>query len=758
MSPRKIGLLSYLFIIGYVNGQNITDLSVMDAKDADHASLNIGTVPAIVDSVFMHPERIRYDHRCFQLEGKDTFIFSGTFHYFRVPQPLWEDRFRKLKDGGFNCVETYIPWNWHERTMPLSVNDESHIDLRELEDFLNMAEEFGFYVILRPGPYICAEWSGGGFPQWIMQKKPAKTAFDTWLQSNDPEFVRWSEHWYRAVCRVAAPHQLTNRPVGSGGVILFQVENEFNRVRWFPKDAKKDYLEKLTAIARKYKIEVPIITCWTDESRNVSEGPLNGVIDMVNSYPRWQIERNLGRQINLQIQSQPGRPLISGELQGGWCCELGWQLSGNQDGLPPVQTQNIALYTLQRGFSALNFYMVVGGTNFDDWAARQQVTSYDYAAAIGEDGSTNERYRRFQGVSSFIRKHGTRIVRADLIPADYTSTDSSVKMALRQADNGDRYYFIRTEEHTRQHFGTIRTDDLEFDFALEPFGSMVYYLPVGSMQGEWFPKLPEPQVRPVEKVTIIELKKQGEWADKLPTEWSQLKAGKTIDDQGIYGRHFVYYKTIAFEGCMLEVERIGKKAVNNSAADTILVSVNGKLIPIFSETKQAAYYCIPGDSLSGKKVEVVMLFENRGLHHHTNAAVEKFWHIGPAYVRCKGNDLPLKYAYLEYERGIRHSSSLVNGEDRLTTNGESLLKWYQYSFEVSQGKIAGLYYLSLKQNGNGFIYVNGHCIGRCWEQGPQSEYYIPECWLNVDRPNVIAISLRPVGKQANIRDVELKIK
>lgn len=754
---RKIVIfLSLLLLMGTVGGQNITDLSVMHRTDVDSSLLNIGTYPSIVDTVFLHPDRVRYDHRCFQLDGKDTFIFSGTFHYFRVPQPLWADRFRKLKAAGFNCVETYIPWNWHERTMPRSVTDESQIDLRELNDFLVMAEEFGFYVILRPGPYICAEWSGGGFPQWIMQKKPAKPAFDVWLQSNDPEFMRWNEHWYRAVCRVVAPHQLIHKPVGGKGVILFQVENEFNRVRWFPKEAKKDYLDKLAFIARKYGIEVPIITCWTDESRNVETGILNGVVDMVNSYPRWQIEKNLGRLVDLQMKTQPGKPLISGELQGGWCCELGWQLSWKQDGLPPVQTQNITLYTLQRGFSALNFYMAVGGTNFDDWAARQQVTSYDYAAAIGEDGVVNERYRRFQGLSTFINEHGTRIARADLVSLDYITTDTLVKLALRCAKNGDRYYFVRTEERSRQHFGTIRTDDLEFDFALEPFGSMVYYLPAGATQGEWFPKLPDPQIRPATKIAKIELKKQGEWADKLPTKWTRLKKGEAIDNHGIYGRHFVYYKTNAFEGCTLEVGRIGKKVVNGSVADTVLVSVNGKLLPIFSETQESAHYCIPGDSLSGRRVEVILLFENKGLHHHTNWAVEKFWYIGPTYVRCKGKELPLSYAYLENERGVRYSSSMKENVDLGDIVGESLLKWYRYSFDLPQGQTVTSCFLKLAQNGNGFIYVNGHCIGRCWEQGPQSEYYIPECWLNTDKPNIVTVSLRPTAQGANVKVAGIK--
>ena len=161
---KIITFLSLLLLMGTAVGQNITDLSVMHRTDVNPSLLNIGTYPSIADAVFLHPDRVRYDHRCFQLDGKDTFIFSGTFHYFRVSQPLWADRFRKLKAAGFNCVETYIPWNWHERTMPRSVTDESQIDLRELNDFLVMAEEFGFYVILRPGPYICAEWSGGRIP------------------------------------------------------------------------------------------------------------------------------------------------------------------------------------------------------------------------------------------------------------------------------------------------------------------------------------------------------------------------------------------------------------------------------------------------------------------------------------------------------------------------------------------------------------------------------------------------------------------
>ncbi len=746
--------------------QNITDMAVMNNKSAENISVDQSQVLTIEDSVFLHPDRIRYDQRCFQIEGNDVFLFSGAFHYFRTPQALWGNRFKKLKEGGFNCVETYVPWNWHERTMPKSVDDESCLELKELDDFLTMAESYGLYVIVRPGPYICSEWSGGGFPQWIMQKKPVKTSFDTWLQSNDPEFVRWNEHWYRAVCRVVAPHQITRKAVGAPGVVLFQIENEFNRIKWFPKEAKKDYLVQLARVARKYEIEVPLITCWTDEARNAGEGALNGVLDMVNSYPRWNVEKNFGRLTNLQLQSQPGKPLLSGELQGGWCSELGDKLSWEQDGLMPVQTQNITLYALQRGFCGMSYYMTVGGTNLDDWGARQMTTTYDYAAAIGEDGSTNDRYRRFQGLSVFLLEHGTKITRTDIQSLAYSSTDPEVKLVVRQAINGDRYYFVRTEEHTRHHFGTLQTSDFALDFALEPFGSMVYYLPAGADKGKWYPEMPEPQPRLAVKADTIRLTTTEIFPDKLPTQWKKLKKGEYIDDQGIYGRHFIYYRTFASQGKTLEVGRIGKKLINGTDADTVLVSVQGKLLPILKEGETSALYKLPGDSTVNKKVEVILLFESKGLHHHTKKVVEDYWKIGPTFVKCGAQELSLEYAYTEEERGLALSKvspmspKKVSPIEQLkghTNIQESLLVWYRYSFALPgmPKNVWYPYHLRLEQSGNGFIYVNGHCIGRCWQEGPQREYYIPECWLNKDGENVVTVSLRPTGEGIGIQTAEI---
>src|SRR4051812_8665752 len=99
------------------------------------------------DSIFAKPDRIRYDSHCLTIDGKDTLLYSGAFHYFRCPKDLWRERFSKIKEAGFNTVETYVAWNAHEIEMPKGLDDFSKVDLRDLEDWLNMAEEFGLYVI-----------------------------------------------------------------------------------------------------------------------------------------------------------------------------------------------------------------------------------------------------------------------------------------------------------------------------------------------------------------------------------------------------------------------------------------------------------------------------------------------------------------------------------------------------------------------------------------------------------------------------------
>src|SRR5580698_2812863 len=100
------------------------------------ASFCVSGADSLPPRTFPYPDRIRYDSQCLTIDGKDTFIFSGAFHYFRCPKELWPERFQKMKEAGYNCVETYVPWNYCEQQMPAGTNDFSKVDLKDLDDWL----------------------------------------------------------------------------------------------------------------------------------------------------------------------------------------------------------------------------------------------------------------------------------------------------------------------------------------------------------------------------------------------------------------------------------------------------------------------------------------------------------------------------------------------------------------------------------------------------------------------------------------------
>ncbi len=217
----------------------------------------------------------------------------------------------------------------------------------------------------------------------------------------------------------------------------------------------------------------------------------------------------------------------------------------------------------------------------------------------------------------------------------------------------------------------------------------------------------------------------------------------------------LYYRTQAPEGEVLEIGRIGDKLINGSDADEVLVSVHGKKVPPLKEDAYSVFYQLPGDAKDGNTVEVLMLFESKGLHHHTKQVVEDYWGIGINYARCAGKELKLEYAYTEKSKGVGLSKGEKTGLAERMEN--PLLTWHTYSFALPR-QPEGVwfpYHLRLEHSGNGFIYLNGHCIGRCWQKGSQYEYYLPECWLNLGGENHLAVSLRPTACGAEIRKAEV---
>jgi hypothetical protein len=717
---------------------------------------------------FSHPDRIHYDSQCLTIDGKDVMIYSGAFHYFRCPKELWRDRFQKIKDAGFNCVETYAAWNWHEPDMPSGTGDFSKITrLQDLDDWLTMAEQFGLYVIVRPGPYICAEWDAGGFPQWLTTLKPqSPLRGDVWLRTDDPVFLAWSKHWYDAVCPVIAKHQITRKAPGQTGVILFQIENEYNF--WgAPGDAKRNNLIALVNDAQADGIDVPLITCETSEVAHAQGGPLRAVFDCTNFYPHWNVKKELTGQIPGLRAAQPDAPLATTELQGGWFSNVGGQLSDQQDGMTPAQIQNLTLYAWQMGDTITNYYMLFGGTNFDAWGARDMTTSYDYNAPIRENGGVGERYQRVWALGHMLAEHGAKLVRAQAVDITSTTTDKDVEFAERRAPDGSRYVFVRTENRDSPQAGHAQVKEkdgsapeLDFDYKLEPFGSMVLYLPPGvndATKGEWLPK-PAPAIdRPTDLPASVAISQMKRLADPVPDKWTPLAPGQLIESEGVLDSHFIYYKITAEPGATVTVE------LNHG--DGLVVSANGRLLPVSDgKDDHHAAFTLPSDAES-----VVALYENRG---HPNFGGGVGMLNGIHYVKGALDDKPLEFstdAASEKARGAAFSTparalnepgwkSVVVGQNT-DPAANALLTWYRTTFEMPAPKPGTWvpWHLHLDARGNGFIYVNGHGLGRYWQAGPQHDFYVPEAWLNFGpgQPNVVALDLRPGDAHASIQSISM---
>lgn len=714
--------------------------------------------------------RVELQGNGLHVDGAEFFVFSGAFHYFRCPRPLWGRRFELLRDAGFNTVETYVPWNHHEPFCPESPSDFTKMDLGELDEWLAMAGEFGLCTIVRPGPYICAEWVGGGFPRWLVacKKPPRWPQGVAWLQTDDPEYFAWVRHWYQAVIEVVAPHQITRKQPGEAGVLLFQIENEYERIQWISKTVKKKALEALAVVARQGGIDVPLVTCWTSESRSVPSGPLHGVLDFVNLYPRWDVARLVDKYTDLQLATQPAMPLGSMELQGGWYSAIGGPLSEDIDGVAPVQIQNLTLYLLQRGYTMLNYYMAVGGTNLDDGASREATTTYDFFAPVREHGGTGEKYRRVQAMGAFLRLHGARLMQSTIVSCDVRCACADV--CVREAKDGTRFVFVRTESRDAGRTGVVHLswqtgEEHRIPFALEPFGSMVFVLPVpgSSVREGWYPQLPALKTPPAAIPDPVTLSRAMRRMDHGPHTWDgTLAPAEKPEELGLCHGHPLFLRVAGPPGGAVRVGRVGKGVIAETIADEVTASVDGRLLTPSGEDAASFTFQPP---LSAQ--EVTLLYNDAGLHHHTTPLLEDEWSRGPRGVSVDGTPVPVLFADTERRDGMAFSRDPATGEgwheralpDEAGPAEAGLLTWYRCAFELP-GVDAGTWVpwvLRLSASGNGFLYLNGHCIGRFWEAGPQRDFYLPECWLNGagQGGNAVVIGLQTVDGRVGIRSAEI---
>lgn len=315
----------------------------------------------------------------FYLDGEPFQVISGSIHYFRVVPEYWRDRLEKLKAMGCNTVETYIPWNMHEPEKG-SFRFDGMLDV---VSFVKLAQELGLWVILRPSPYICAEWEFGGLPAWLLREDGMK------LRCNYPPYMKHIEEYYRVLLPKLAPLQIDQ----GGPVILMQIENEYG---YYAND--KTYMERMREILIENGITVPFITSDGPYRESLNGGTLPGVLPTGNFGSRTE------ERFQVLEQYTNGGPLMCAEFWVGWFDH--WGNGGHMRGNLEESVKDLDKM-LELGH--VNIYMFEGGTNFGFMNGSNyydelspDVTSYDYDALLTEDGQITEKYRRFQEV---IRKY-----------------------------------------------------------------------------------------------------------------------------------------------------------------------------------------------------------------------------------------------------------------------------------------------------------------------------------------------------------------
>ena len=572
--------------------------------------------PAVAQDVPpYHVGRLAYDEHCMTVDGHDLTLFSGAFHYFRCPKPLWADRFRTLKAAGFNCLETYAAWNWHEQTPPGGPDDMSKLDMTDLQDWLEMAtQEFGFYVVLRPGPYICAEWDGGGYPPWLLPLRPKDYAGRMWLRSDDPVYLAWCKHWYAAVAKVAVPYQVTHRPAGQAGILLWQLENEYDYAAQ-PIAVKVNQVRFLAHASRDLGVDVPLITCVTNDRHFLADPYLRAnVVATVNSYPGFDMNAFQG-ELRKPARIQPEKFRMVTELQGGWFAQVGGKLS-DQQGYDASEINQITLLAYEYGFGVTNYYMGFGGTNFGGWAAQGLITSYDYDAPVREPGGTTARYQAVRAIGKFVRDHGTPMARSEpLVIKVNQKTDDDVHVAVRRAADGD-YVFVRTEQRGTTRHGTF---DLRTQFAtpersfkatydLGSFGSKILFVPAAGGDPVWYPKPQAEPRRPTDLPAAVPITDARRQLDTGPTVFHPFDPAQTEAQAGIFNRDPVFYRAVLPSAATyLDANQKVGLSFDLPGQDTAVVAVEGKRV------KPDAYgtYPVAGQTHEGS-LTADILYDNAG--------------------------------------------------------------------------------------------------------------------------------------------------
>lgn len=318
-------------------------------------------------------EKFEIGDKTFLLNGEPFVIKAAEIHYPRIPKEYWKHRIEMCKALGMNTICLYIFWNYHEP-------EEGKFDFtgqKDIAAFCRMAQDCGLYVIVRPGPYVCAEWEMGGLPWWLLKKK------DIGLRVQNPYFMERTKLFMNEVGKQLADLQITR----GGNIIMVQVENEYGSY-----GTDKPYITEIKeSVQAAGFTDVPLFQC--DWNSNFENNALDELLWTVN----FGTGANIDKQFERLKELRPNTPLMCSEFWSGWFDHWGAKHETRSatdlvNGMKEMLDKNISF----------SLYMTHGGTSFGHWAGANfpnfspTCTSYDYDAPISESGKVTPKYFEVQ--------------------------------------------------------------------------------------------------------------------------------------------------------------------------------------------------------------------------------------------------------------------------------------------------------------------------------------------------------------------------
>jgi len=318
----------------------------------------------------------------FLLDGEPFQIRSGELHYNRIPRAYWKDRLEKAKAMGLNVICTYVFWNEHEPE-PDKWDFKDNLDVVA---FVKEAQKQGLWVIVRPGPYVCAEWEWGGFPYWLSNIDGLK------VRQNDPKFLDQTRRYFNEVGKRLAPLTIQR----GGPIIMCQVENEYGS---FGDD--HDYMAAIRDQIKEAGFDCLLFTSDGPSEKMLKGGTLPDIPAVIN------FEGDPSKPFADFAKFRQNVPRMCGEYWAGWFDHWGGKHANT-----PVESQTRDIEWFMQNKVSFNVYMVHGGTSWafmsgSNWGEKgiePDVSSYDYDAAIAEDGRLTPKYEAFRNT---IQKHLT---------------------------------------------------------------------------------------------------------------------------------------------------------------------------------------------------------------------------------------------------------------------------------------------------------------------------------------------------------------